>query len=844
VNDWQTYSTDQAERLQAALDEAQRAAAVFAYPPDHPLAAEHALLDELVREWRAVPFARKPEWYETAAGRRIVQAPPAERIPVMHAALERSVWAARDGATAPAASHLGSPNYLMGWISDYLLHAGLPLDTADRRRMTETLLSMGERYLLWNVPLDNAVARIAEGFGEPGADEVLRPGALRLRKWLVPIAYHELERRTLIQVLEAALLRGRTSFVDLLEPWAARVADEVEAMEEAERAPWMALLTHLQALSSARPSAKWAKACRARVAAVGADAFRARAHAWIAAMREGADEPMAERNADLARGLAWSLAELGGDGDARAVGDLALLCATKIPSVGQRSAKVANACIGALGEMAGDAAMAQVTRLRVRVKYAQTQLLIERALQAAAARRGISPGELEELAAPGFGMDEPGVLREEMDGWTAEVRVAGTTAVETSWIAPDGRRQKSAPAPLAESQGDAVKQLRKTAKEMEGALAAQRARLEALPMEGRATPYPAWRERYLDHPLLAEMSRRLLWRFEGGDGPRTGAWLGGALVDADDRPLEGLGDATRVRPWHPIDAALDEIAAWRAWLERHSVTQPFKQAHREVYRLTDAERDTRIYSNRFAAHVLRQHQLAAVAHGRGWHYQLQGSYNRWSAPTLRLPSVGLRAELWVSPVEEAERFYGVATYVATDQVRFLDAAELPVPLETVPPLAFSEAMRDVDLFVAVASVGTDPTWVDGGPIGVGGYWTEFAFGELSATARTRREVLERLLPRLRIAAACSLDDRFLVVRGTLRTYRIHLGSGNVLMEPGSEYLCIVPDLRANAGRQWNQVQLPFEGDTILSVVLSKAFLLAADGRITDPTIVRQLRRSP
>jgi hypothetical protein len=28
-----------------------------------------------------------------------------------------------------------------------------------------------------------------------------------------------------------------------------------------------------------------------------------------------------------------------------------------------------------------------------------------------------------------------------------------------------------------------------------------------------------------------------------------------------------------------------------------------------------------------------------------------------------------------------------------------------------------------------------------------------------------------------------------VVKGELRTYRIHLGSGNILMEPNDQYLC-------------------------------------------------------
>jgi hypothetical protein len=56
------------------------------------------------------------------------------------------------------------------------------------------------------------------------------------------------------------------------------------------------------------------------------------------------------------------------------------------------------------------------------------------------------------------------------------------------------------------------------------------------------------------------------------------------------------------------------------------------------------------------------------------------------------------------------------------------------------------------------------------------------------------------------------------------------------MEPNDQYLCIVPD---RSPRQ-SEVQLPFEGDSLLSVILSKAFLLAADDRITDTGITRQI----
>jgi hypothetical protein len=78
------------------------------------------------------------------------------------------------------------------------------------------------------------------------------------------------------------------------------------------------------------------------------------------------------------------------------------------------------------------------------------------------------------------------------------------------------------------------------------------------------------------------------------------------------------------------------------------------------------------------------------------------------------------------------------------------------------------------------------------------------------------------------------------VRGRLRTYRIHLGSANVMVEPGSRHLCIV----AGGGRRLpgepDYVWLPFEGDDTLSLILSKAMLLARDDAITDASIRAQI----
>ncbi len=298
------------------------------------------------------------------------------------------------------------------------------------------------------------------------------------------------------------------------------------------------------------------------------------------------------------------------------------------------------------------------------------------------------------------------------------------------------------------------------------------------------------------------------------------------------------------------------MLAWRDRLERLAIKQPFKQAHREVYLLTDAERRTGTYSNRFAAHVLKQHQFHALCAARGWKNKLRMSVDDSYPPATRLlPEWNLRAEFWIEGIGDDYTESYAYLYLGTDQVRFypIDAAQSyahasgggyrlwnaedrPLTLDDVPPLVLSEIMRDVDLFVGVASVGNDPNWADGGP---GGrhldYWQRFSFGTLSATAETRKAVLERIVPRLKIADRCRFSDKFLIVRGDLRTYKIHLGSGNILMEPNDQYLCIVPKQTASAN-PGEKVFLPFEGDNVLSIILSKALMLADDRKIKDASI--------
>lgn len=662
------------------------------------------------------------------------------------------------------------------------------------------------------------------------------------------------------------------------EAWSDRAVSDLEAMPDAERAAWKKVFKHAWSKSS-KPNAAWEKTARGILEPIGPEAFANRVLPWLALIgkprtvrlesapfaRVDANLVFDNFNTKIARGLAWFVGLLpASDEAARIMAHLTETSLKKVAGVGPRDPMLANAGVFALGRMDSGFAVGQLARLKSRVTFKTTLKEIEKALDAAAARAGLSRADLEELSVPSFGLEADGTRTEQLGDVTATLRVTGNDAT-LEWRDAKGKLLKNPPSSVKKDFADNLKELKTAVKDIEGMISAQAARLDRLHLEQKSWTFDVWRERYLEHPLVGSIARRLIWTVGG----LAGAWnpQSKALETTTGERLEPARDAT-VALWHPINAGTPDVIAWRAWLERHQITQPWKQAFREVYLLTDAERRTRTYSNRFAAHFIRQHQFAQLAAFRGWKNKLRLMVDDTYPPaTLELPLWGLRAEFWI---EGAGNDYGVdtnetGTYLrlSTDQVRFyrIGAPEnsahasgggyemwlrnsqdpvQPVPLEEIPPLVLSEVMRDVDLFVGVASVGNDPTWNDGGPQGrFREYWQSYSFGELSETAQTRRTVLETLVPRLKIKDRVRLEGKFLYVRGDIRTYKIHLGSGNILMDPNDQYLCIVPGRGTSDS---SNVFLPFEGDGTLAVILSKAFMLADDLQIKDETITRQLKR--
>jgi Domain of unknown function (DUF4132) len=647
-------------------------------------------------------------------------------------------------------------------------------------------------------------------------------------------------RTRLLRLLPSDDTSVDTNAIADVDGWASHVLPRLSALSD--DAPAVnSVLRHLLAANGSKPSKSWLSRLRPLLAEpVGSETIRIVLDGVLHSQPQVGEMGIAvdPRHVDLIRAAAWAAGTLDADW---VVPTLDQVTRHGMGMTGQwadgwmASEKVPNAGIVALGAIASPPAIAALQRLGDVTRNNGFRKRIAGALAVAAESAGLTPGQLVEQTVPTGGLDPDGTCVLHARDVAARLHVSQNLKVTLSWQ----RDAEWSAKPSPDVDAADVSQIKRQTKELRTLIAGERRRVEGLFASDRAWDLDDWRRYYLEHPITGRLTRQLIWCFET-DGLLTGIPQGGGL-----QTLTGhvqLPATGKVRLWHPATEPTDEIEKWRQLFLDGEFVQPFKQAFREVYLLTPAEQETVNYSNRFAAHVVHYQQLYALFKERAWVSNYLGAYDGGYEGRARhdFPDVGITAVFEHAQVDgDAGAFR--TELASTDRVWFFrtrDRGRHAVPFDEVPPLVFSEAMRDVDLFIGVTSIALDPTWADRQTEPHFAYWLSASFGALAETAQVRREVLAELLPKLKIADRVQLEDTYIRVRGNLAEYKVHLGSANVLIEPDDRYLCIVP---TTSGRK-KHVMLPFDGDDVLSLVLSKVVMLAADDKITDHTIVQQIQR--
>lgn len=197
---------------------------------------------------------------------------------------------------------------------------------------------------------------------------------------------------------------------------------------------------------------------------------------------------------------------------------------------------------------------------------------------ATAARLGASPQHVAELTARRGGLDPDGVLRVPLEAGDGELR-----------IDPEGSIARTLPGELERGEDNEL------ARAEEGLLAARAAIVERLAralVDGRRWPLAVWRAAYCEHPLGADVARRLVWEALVEDQPPTRF----VLADPGARELHDLfGDPVELPPeayvrlLHPLRLDADDLELWREHALDWPWAKPFPQLFRAVALVEDPE---------------------------------------------------------------------------------------------------------------------------------------------------------------------------------------------------------------------------------------------------------------
>jgi len=288
------------------------------------------------------------------------------------------------------------------------------------------------------------------------------------------------------------------------------------------------------------------------------------------------------------------------------------------------------------------------------------------------------------------------------------------------------------------------------------------------------------------------------------------------ILEAEGPPI--IAEAEQVAVAHPV--ALHQagtLAEWQERMVRENLAQPFKQLFREIYTVGEGERGAEA-CERFADRPVNARQAFALLRGRGY-TPGQGE------AVKRYPRVGVRAHFaWARAEEPVGKLLGRAEAggpVITGAIWFTAETGEPLALGEVPPILFSETLREADLTVSRA-----------------------AFGEAGFSSEETRRLRALLIRHLTRALGLttvyvSEDHAYVLIEGAHALYRLHLGSGSVLLERNRRHLDVSGLVNEAA------YHAVLEGmDSITSHIVRTVLVLSRDREIAEVSFLKQLGVNP
>ncbi|MBL1080136.1 DUF4132 domain-containing protein [Nocardia sp. 2] len=375
---------------------------------------------------------------------------------------------------------------------------------------------------------------------------------------------------------------------------------------------------------------------------------------------------------------------------------------------GESSHARAVAGLDALLVIGTDIALMQLHRISERVKFKGIRTSAQEKIAELAAGLELTPEELADRLVPDFGLDAHGTLELDygprgfvvsFDEHLTPILFDAVRTGEDGWQPTTIR--KTLPKPTATDDPDlapaAYKSFTTLKKEVKSAAAGHIRRFERALAAQRRWSVTDHHRLFVEHPLLWQVTRRLVWATFDSDGAVTGSFR-----MAEDRTYADATDETITVPAtatlgiaHPLHLGQD-LPLWSELFADYEILQPFPQLHRDIHSLTPEER-TATTLPRFQDRQAPAGRLLNLAQ-RGWR---RGDYMEdiWSELShdvdcgtvlIRLHDGGLIS----SRTDRSEK-----QPISVHLVARTSAERTPV-FGDLDPITASELLRDLTILTA------------------------------------------------------------------------------------------------------------------------------------------------
>jgi hypothetical protein len=418
------------------------------------------------------------------------------------------------------------------------------------------------------------------------------------------------------------------------------------------------------------------------------DALQERFHA--------AERPSADRWVYVA--VAW----LGGDRCAMRIGSRVRQAADDL----NRAA--ANLGLEMLRTIGTDTAIMQLDMVARKVRRNSVKVRAQTALNEIAQQRQLTLDQLGDRIVPDCGLDAAGA--KVFDFGPRQFTLIIASGLQLKIRDEGGQLRDELPKPRASDDpaksAEAVAEWKLLKKSFKETLKLQADRLELAMILGREWSREEFRRLFAEHPVMRHLARQLVWgEYDASHCLLRSFRLGEDLTLSDEHD-HALSEPLRVRVVHPLHLDAAARASWGQILSDYELLPPFEQINRSIH-LPTAEESNLHELSRFNGQQVHAMSLLSKLTKLGWVcdapgdgsliFQHHKSHADGTCAVLRhYPGISIQSPADAEPQELNSCHFLRGTEVMPDCYQTLDG----IPLPAVPPMIFSEVVRDLLLLTA------------------------------------------------------------------------------------------------------------------------------------------------